>query len=487
MGVAEPACQSIALCQWSRLLSRGALAVICALLPAAAPRGGELDLTPNLAISEEYSTNVDLDPEDTEESAWITRVTPGARLRAHSHRGTFAADGGLDFRHQTAGDDEGWNIDPRLSGLFDVGLVADVFRVEGEASVSRQTLTSEESGAASDQQTVQIYRLSPVLRWRAGSFATTELRYIFDQVLVSQSDVSDETGHSGVLTVSGGEDFQRLRWTLGGRTSRALRSDDGDITRNDVELANEYALTRAIHPIAAVGYQTFDDEEETEFESPTWRAGLRLVPSRRLDFSADYGLRDDRYSPAVRLRYEPGPRTQLFASYEEVLGTAQQRLAGNVGFIAIDPETGEFIDDRAGTPFDPRTDPFDIDDETTRVRLFTGLLRHDWRRMTATFGARWGREEETVSGDEEDVLSLDFSLQRELSRRTRVESSVGYIDTDFADGEEDKEYFLLGGLRHRLSEALTAFASYGYRWQDSTDPLNEFEEHRVGVGLFMEF
>jgi uncharacterized protein (PEP-CTERM system associated) len=259
-------------------------------VPGAPGLAGEFDFTPTLGVGEEYSTNVDLDPDGEEESSWITSVTPGGRLRAEGRRGTVAIDGGLTFRHQTAGDDEGLNIDPALAGVLEAELVEDLFFLEGGASVSQQSLNSDDTAAASDQETVQIYRLSPVLRWRTGSFATTELRYIFDQVMISgDSDeggdegASDETGHSGILTISGGENFRRLRWTLGGRTSKQFRDDDGDITRNEAELATEYAVTRAIHPILAVGYQTFDDEEELDFTSPTWRAGLHFMPNRRLD------------------------------------------------------------------------------------------------------------------------------------------------------------------------------------------------------------
>lgn len=484
----EPARQPIGARRWARLLGYGALAVACALLPAAVSWAGKLDLTPTLAVSEEYSTNIDLDPDDTKESGWITRLTPGGRLRAHSNRGDLAADGGLTFRQQTAGQDEGWNTDVNLSALLDAELVPDFFVLDGAASVSQQTLNTEESSSASNQETVQIYRLSPALRSRAGSLAALELRYIFAQVIASGGDVSNETGHTGLLTLSGGENFQRLRWTLSGRASRDLRSSDTDITANDTEFATEYALTRAVHTIAAVGYQTFDDEKSLDFQTPTWRAGLHLVPNRRLDLLADYGRRDDRYSPAFRLRYEVGPRTRVFASYEETLGSAQQRLAGNLGFIAIDPETGEFIDDRAGTAFDPRGDPFDINNQTARVRLFTGALSHDWRRTTATFSVDWGTDEEVDPSSKENILSFDLSLQHRLSRLTTVQSSVGYIGNHFSDdGEDDDEYFVQGGLRRRLTKALSAFANYGYRWQDSTDPLSEFEEHRVGVGLFMEF
>ena len=47
--------------------------------------------------------------------------------------------------------------------------------------------------------------------------------------------------------------------------------------------------------------------------------------------------------------------------------------------------------------------------------------------------------------------------------------------------------FLLGGVRQRLGESLSAFALYSFRWQDSNNPQSEYDEHRFGVGLFMEF
>ncbi len=471
---------------WSCVLASVALGGAL-LVPADLLNAADIEFTPILSAVEEYSTYVDLDPDGDEQSAWITSLTPGGRLRAEGPRGTLALDGGPTFQYQTDGDDEGWRVLPNVTGLLDAELVENLFFLEGGASVSQQTLNTEESSSSSDQQTVQIYRISPSLRSRLGSEATAELRYILNEVLVSESDVSDETDHIGALTVSGGEDFQRLRWTAGGRSGLQLRSDDGDIMRNDAEIGAEYALTRPVHPIGVVGYQTFHEDGGLDFDSPIWRAGLRLLPNRRLDLAADYGLRDDRYSPAFRLRYEPGPRTNIFASYVEVLGTAQQRLAGTLGFIAIDPETGEFIDDRAGTIFDPRTDPFDIDDDTSRVKLLTALVTHDWRRMTATLGVGLGKEEEVETGDDEDVLSFDVGLQRSLSRQTVLETGFGYIATNFADGQNDDEYFIGGGLRHRLGRSLTAIARYGYRWQDSNEPTDEYKEHRVGVGLLMEF
>ena len=139
------------------------------IFSAAAALGADFDVTPTLSLTEEYSTNVDLDPDDEAQSSWITGVTPGVRLRGEGSRATIGFDGGLTFRHQTDGDDEGLNLDPALSGVLDAELVEDRFFLEGGASVSRQTLNTEDTASTSDQQLVQVYRHSPSLRSRMGS------------------------------------------------------------------------------------------------------------------------------------------------------------------------------------------------------------------------------------------------------------------------------------------------------------------------------
>jgi uncharacterized protein (PEP-CTERM system associated) len=481
------------------------LCIGCGLMAAAysaflgSPSIGaeKVQFTPTLSVSEEYSSNIDLDPDETKEAGWITRVTPGGRLRRNTSRSTLAVDGGLTFREQTAGQDQGFNTDVGLSALLNAEPVPDTFVLDAGASVSQQTFNTRQSSSSANQETLQVYRVSPALRWSAGPLGLGELRYIGSQVIASGGDVSDQTGNGVLLTLSSGDRSGRLRSTLSGRSSLDVRQGESDIIRNDAEFANEYAVTRAVHPVVAVGYQTFDDHDSVNFQSPTWRAGLHFKPNRRLDLLADYGLRDDRYSPAFLLRYEVTPRTHIFSAYKETLGSAQERLAGNIGFIGIDPQTGAFIDQRSGTPFDPRGDPFDISNQTSRVKLFTAAISHDWRRTTVSLAASIGTDENLGSNNSnnsnnisgtENVHSLDLSLLHRLTRLTSLESSVGYIGNHFTEGEEDDdEYYVTTGLRHRLSKSLSAFASYGYHWQNSNVDSNEFKEHHVTVGLSMEF
>src|SRR5262245_45352608 len=184
------------------------------MLPGGASIARKLDFTPTLSVSQEYSTNIDLDPDDTKESGWITRVTPGGHLRAHGSRGDLTADGGLTFREQSAGQDEGFHTDVGLLALLNSEPVPDYFVMDAAASVSQQTLNTQQSSSTANQETVQIYRVSPALRWRAGSLGLAELRYIGSQVIASGGDVSNQTGNSALATISSGNRFQRLRSTL---------------------------------------------------------------------------------------------------------------------------------------------------------------------------------------------------------------------------------------------------------------------------------
>jgi uncharacterized protein (PEP-CTERM system associated) len=71
----------------------------------ADPVSGEPRFRPSLSVSQEFSDNVDLDPED-EQSAFVTRVTPGVSYRGDTSRFRGGFDGAVSTRYTTEGDDE---------------------------------------------------------------------------------------------------------------------------------------------------------------------------------------------------------------------------------------------------------------------------------------------------------------------------------------------------------------------------------------------
>jgi Putative beta-barrel porin 2 len=459
------------------------LALVAGLTGDADTAIAEPRFRPSLSVSQEFSDNVDLDPED-EQSAFITRVTPGVSYRGDTSRFQGGFDGAVSTRYTTEGDDAGFQVNGGLTADGDLQLLRDLLFLEGNASVSQEVLDNDEAQAESNLDTVQVYRLSPVLRNRLGGVAVSELRYVLGQLLVRDDDVADTTVQIGQVSLASGRDFDRLRWLLDGRVSEAIRSGDSNVSRRDADLETEYGLTRWLSVIAGGGYQSFDDgDPKTEVDSPAYRGGFRWRPGRRTELVFTYGRRDDRFSPAASLRYRISEDSQFLARYFEGLSTAQERLFENVSLIGIDPEEGIFIDERSDTRFDPRPDPFDIDDETDYIKAVRADLVLSRGLYSVGLRGYFGREEVVVTGDEEKVYRADAILSRRLGRRLTFDLSGGIERTEFESGREDDEYRIQPGLRYLLNPRATAFIDYRYRWQNSNDPTADYTENRVGGGL----
>ncbi|MGH6904078.1 MAG: TIGR03016 family PEP-CTERM system-associated outer membrane protein, partial [Geminicoccaceae bacterium] len=388
------------------------LAAVTAGSASAAPQ-----LRPWLLIEQEFSDNVDLDPGDDRRSAFISHVTPGVSFRGNTSRFQGGFDGAVRTRYTTAGDDEGFRVDPTLTGEGEVQLVPGYLFLEGQASISQQVLNNAAAQTEANQDTVQVYRLSPVLRHRFGGFAIGELRYTLGQFLVDSDQASDTTAHTGQATFASGHDFDRVRWALNNRVSKAIRSGSSNIEQADSLLEAEYGLTRWLSAIGAGGYQRFDGGAGTDFDGPAYFGGLRWRPGRRTELALTYGKRDDRFSPAAELRYRITENADFLASYSEGLSTAQQRLSTNLSSIGIDRDNDQFIDERVGTPFDPRADPFNIDDQIVYIKAARVALGFAHGRNA--FGVRgyFGREETVDTGEEEEIYRADATWSRRLGRR----------------------------------------------------------------------
>jgi uncharacterized protein (PEP-CTERM system associated) len=464
------------------------LAPLAAALLAAAgaadpARAAPPQLRPWLLIEQEFSDNIDLAPDGDRRSAFVTHVVPGLSFRGNTLRFQGGLDGALRSRYTTAGDDEGFRFDGALTGEGTVQLVPGRLFIEGEASVSQQVLNNAAAQSAANQDTVQVYQLSPVFRHRLGDFAVGELRYTLGQFLVDSDQASDATTHVGQASLASGDDFDRLRWALNNRVARSIRDGASDIERADSLAQAEFGVTRWLSPIAAGGYQRFDGDSSADFDGPAYWGGFRWRPGRRTDLALTYGKRDDRFSPGAELTYRISEDARLVASYAEGLSTAQQRLSTNLSSIGIDRETDQFIDERAGTPFDPRPDPFNIDDEIIYIKAARVAL--DFARGRYGFGLEgyFGREEDVDTGDEEDVYQANASWSYRLGRRLTFALSGSVELTRFPSGRDDDEYLVQPGLRYQLSPDALLFADYRYRWQESNDAEAEYTENSVAVGV----
>ena len=219
----------------------------------------------------------------------------------------------------------------------------------------------------------------------------------------------------------------------------------------------------------------------TPFDSPAYRGGFRGARAAGPRLAFTYGKRDDRFSPAASSlpdHREFAVLGTLFREPQHVAGAAvRERLIG------IDPENGVFIDERSDTPFDPRPDPFDIDDETEYIKAARADLTFSRGRYSAGLRGYLGREETVSTGDDQDVWRIDAILSRAIGRQLTFDLSGGAERVQFAGGRDDDEYRIQPGFRYLLNPRATLFLDYRYLWQNSNDPTAEYTENRVAVGL----
>ncbi len=467
-------------------------AVIFAIGTPTSGLAGDLTITQSIRVSETVTDNVDLDTSDGEESALITEITPTLRIRSASARVTGALNANPTIRHQTGGTDKGLTVDERLTGLGTVEVLEDLFFLEAQASVSQQVLDSRAAATAANQETVQTYRLSPVLRNRFGNFANSETRYALSQTFVGgqggAGGVSDSMRHNLNFRLSSGRDFTRLLWSLSASASQSDRPDAEDVSRGEVNSRVEYVFDRSFSVIGSVGYQLFDDgQSANEIESPTWRAGFRWRPGPRTELEATYGERDDAQNLFANFRYDIGPRTTLRASYTEILETSQERLARTLSFIDLEGETDDFIDERTEDEFDPNPSPFDIDNVTTRITTLSAGLRGTRGRNTFAVDASIEKEEAEPTGEEQDVIRASARWSRRLNPHLRLSVFGAYENTKFDDGQEDDEYTAIATLSYDLYKNVQAALNYGFRLQNSTVDASEFAENRITVSARVTF
>ncbi len=266
------------------------------------------------------------------------------------------------------------------------------------------------------------------------------------------------------------------------------RPDDDDVSRWETDVELEYAIDRSISVLAAAGYQVFDDgDAANDIEDPTWRVGFRWRPGPRTDLRVSYGGRDDSQSAKVDFSYDITARSSITASYSEVLEKSQERLVRNVSFIELDPESDQFNDPQTGLPFDPNQSPFDIDNETSRIKTFRiGINGVRGRNTFGLNGAVQNKETEP-GGLEEDVTSIGGRFARRLNPRLTLNLFASYERSEFDDGQEDDEYHVTAGLNYELYKNLRADLQYGFSLQKSNVDTSEFTENRVTASLRMTF
>lgn len=476
------------------LIKTGDSSANVALMPGdviVIPEGfltGEWTIEYRANASQTISDNIDLEDGSDREFGTITRAGPGFTLQGNTTRVRASVDADIDGVAQLGGDDEGFSVDPSITGSSTTEISPDFFFFDLNGSISRQLLNSRNAsgggGASTDNTDFLVtFSASPYLVHRLADFADVEWRYRITPVVVDSGNNSDVLSHEGSVRLDSGDDFNALDWTWTNSVGQEVRDEDGT-TSADTDLELTYQLIQGFSLIGAIGYEyrDGDDNDDNNFDGVTWRTGFRWEPSPNLTAEATFGRRDDDESLDASLSYQISPKTSVRASYREELETSQGRVASNVAGLGVDPDTGGLDDD-----FDDDVGPFTFDDETRRVKTFQLSADHSSGRNTFGLSSLVGMSEDGTDGDE-DFYRASVSWDRTLSQTLSLNTGASYDRSEFdEDNRTDDTYRANVGLNYSITSNAQASVSYSFQARDSNEADESFLENAITVGIGVTF
>jgi uncharacterized protein (PEP-CTERM system associated) len=457
------------------------------LLVAADAQAVKWRFKPRITVSETYSSNINLQPDETSEHDFVTDISPGLSLRGESRRlflDVFYNFQYLNYARNTSSDRINHQL--RLAGTGE--LLEDLFFLDLRGTIrqeninSRGTLADSTISVTDNTTDVYTFAISPYFKHRFGSFMDGEARFTYDKVVRSSLNNDSEGGSVFIEGVSGSQ-FQRLPWNIYYSLIEQRPERTGNSRFQRVDSTFRYRFTRKYALIFGGGYEdnrlTFPQRSTSDV---TWKVGLSLTPTPRTVLEGGVEDRFFGLAPYVKINHR-SRHTVLFVNYNEDV-TTTDRLTVDRDFIPLtdafgdpilDPDTGEITQ----IPIDT---PSQINQVLVR-RHFDGGVAVKGLRTTAELKVFNDNRLFEISPDE-DVYGVIATANRNLSRATNARVWGRWTRLEYEDITPNRDRWEIGtGLNRNFSRDFSGGIDARYIIQDSQDPNQKYDEVRVTLRL----
>ncbi|MBI5656915.1 MAG: TIGR03016 family PEP-CTERM system-associated outer membrane protein [Geobacter sp.] len=286
----------------------------------------DYELKPRIAISEEYTDNVDESGTSAREE-FITRAMPGFSLRYLAPRLDLTSSYNFDYRHYAKGT-KGDEFTHNLEASSTLTIVENLFFLQASDTykrvsldVARDTTTESLFNNQSDQN---VGTVSPYLVWRVGNNSTIKTGYRYTNTWYRESSGIDKREHYAFVDASH-EVLPRFSFTWGYQFS-----DTGTSTQNYQRhnayggFRYEYADKSFLFGQAGNTWQMFDNG--INVSNLFWNAGLThefpmvtLTLETRVQYTEDplqSSIKETLYSGRLSRNFERGS-LELSSGYSE--------------------------------------------------------------------------------------------------------------------------------------------------------------------------
>jgi uncharacterized protein (PEP-CTERM system associated) len=307
--------------------------VALALLAVAPQCHAGWRLTPFIGLTETWTDNVALQPDELARSQWVTEAAPGLSLVGHSPRVSVAAMAKWHyFAYSGPRQANTANQQTQYNANLQARVVDDWLYMDAAASGGTQSVSAfgpQVTGnlwATGNRAEVDTWRISPYLRHRFGGSANLTVRYARDSVDAGKNLFGSSTATSAMANLASGSSWQTLGWSLDYSRQDLDNKLAGPSSSENAQGTLRYKLTRTFALTASSGYDRFDFQSlGGRMEGSNWSGGFIWAPSARTKIEASAGHRY--FGPSGALAASHRTRHSVWiASYSDAITTSRAQF-----------------------------------------------------------------------------------------------------------------------------------------------------------------
>lgn len=467
-----------------------------------------------VTVGESYNDNVNLRPEGSARSDYITSIQPNFSAVDQGARVNFGLTYDPQFLYYAAGT-ESSRVQQNLLGAGTAEIYPETLFVDANASIDQEFLSSSGPIGPSTQavngnlQTVQTYGVSPYLRHHFGPYADSESRYRFTSVTVGGNTTAPVQINEARQTLTSGVDFGRLGWKLTGDSTWYDRGEASGDSLSNSSAADKYAradLNYLIYEgwsaLGGIGYETLHDP--TLVEQPKgviWDMGLQYQPAPYARASFTYGRRFSRTDYEFHGEYDIGPSLKVLSSYTQSYQTGLTLVAANGNQLTLN-QNGQLVNSVTGLPVTSNpsgvttTSPFGISNQAfidkrfqttvlaTRGRNSYSVTGFEDRQSGAATGIAFSSNNSNAITDGGTV-----NWGRQLWRNLSSNLAGTYSEISFEDGSGRKDtlYVISAGLTYTFSSTLNGHLNFSRFSRQSNIAIDSLDNDILMVSLQKQF
>ncbi len=500
-------------------------AAIVSLFLAPSANAAEWRVTPRLDIRQTYTDNVRLAPRGSEQSDFITDISPGINIAANGPGLKLKADYAFQYLRYI-NDGKNSSSFHKLNAATNIDLIKNLFAFDGSASISQQSLsltgprTTDNYAITDNRTTVRTVTASPYLHHEFRGFATSELRYTHTTVNTSTSAISSNQSDGLQFSMGSDSSFKTLGWGVNYNTQRNSLANADAVNSSTASGNLRYMLTPQFSLNATGGYDKYDYLATAGAPGPEGRfysAGFSWQPTERTTLAANVGRRF--YGKTYSLNSSVRSRTSVWhLSYDESITTSLSQF----GLTSTD-STADFLNQLFRTSIPDDTQRQRAVDQFIAITGLPATLTHSINYLTNQFFLQKAlRASLAITGAKNTVVFTAFNVSRQpqsaqdstpglagLSslttgdtrqtgldalwnlRVTALTSAIFNVDvtkskTNFNSTEERLKTFR-AALAFRLQANLNGVIELKHTAQTSDVPGNNYRENAITASLMMKF